>query len=386
MDEAAVFEQVVDGLEHRGYDALVHVPGAHSDRYSTVLDRCDSHRISIAGRYPDVLGFTQTNHVFAIEVKGDTDLLKGLGQALTYQRGSHAAYLAAGDPAVSRVADIATAKGLGVIGADTSGIERWIAPSGPEAHAQVADVAGQLTYQLRQQTSAGKIATASLAQPLNFLAPVVALARDGPSDPDALADTIEDEYDFHATADALRGARVIGLVDYGERYSLTDVGELAATTLRGYGVETLTDLVQVKQDTRGTVIADEHPPLATLLRTLYTAHPEVRLLVEALGEVGPTVQFPDLLRTLVQQYPNVFLNLFCTQRGRDRARELIERGDAERLYTEEAVWKDVVRANVLFNFVQQLKHIGLLAPETKNHGSALSEYDPAEKPWIIRKG
>lgn len=49
------------------------------------------------------------------------------------------------------------------------------------------------------------------------------------------------------------------------------------------------------------------------------------------------------------------------------------------------VWKEVVRANVLFNFVQQLKHIGILGPETKSHGSALSKYDPSEKPWIVRQ-
>ena len=67
-----------------------------------MLDRCDTHRITIAGRYSDAIGFTATNRVFAIEVKGTTELLKGIGQALTYQRGSHVSYLAADGGAIPR--------------------------------------------------------------------------------------------------------------------------------------------------------------------------------------------------------------------------------------------------------------------------------------------
>ncbi|MFO7988309.1 MAG: hypothetical protein R6U16_02365, partial [Desulfotignum sp.] len=81
---------------------------------------------------------------------------------------------------------------------------------------------------------------------------------------------------------------------------------------------------------------------------------------------------------------NVFLNTFCTQAGRTRARELIEAGQVSRIYDEEAVWKDIIRTNVLFNFVQQLKHIGVLNAATRSHSGAISEYDPDAKPWILR--
>jgi hypothetical protein len=63
---------------------------------------------------------------------------------------------------------------------------------------------------------------------------------------------------------------------------------------------------------------------------------------------------------------------------------LIESGDVHRLYEEEAVWKDVIRTNVLFNFVQQMKHIGVLAPETRSHSGKIRDYDPTAKPWIVR--
>jgi hypothetical protein len=49
------------------------------------------------------------------------------------------------------------------------------------------------------------------------------------------------------------------------------------------------------------------------------------------------------------------------------------------------VWKDVIRNNVLFNFLQQLKHIGVLAPETRSHSGKIRDYEPAEKPWVLRE-
>ncbi|MFO8114767.1 MAG: hypothetical protein R6U01_05310 [Halorubrum sp.] len=45
----------------------------------------------------------------------------------------------------------------------------------------------------------------------------------------------------------------------------------------------------------------------------------------------------------------------------------------------------MIRNNVLFNFVQQLKHVGVLAPETRSHSGAIREYDPDEKPWVVRE-
>lgn len=47
------FDRVVDELHERNYDPLVHVPDAHSETYSDVLDRCQRHEITIRGRYPD---------------------------------------------------------------------------------------------------------------------------------------------------------------------------------------------------------------------------------------------------------------------------------------------------------------------------------------------
>lgn len=383
MDEPAVFERVVTALNERDYEPLVHVPEAHADAYADVLDRCRRHEITIRGRYPDVLGFTAADRVFAIEVKGSRNLLRGIGQSLTYQQGAHVSYLAGAEAAIAPHASLLRSKGVGVIGVDREGAALWDAPPSAESTAEVADVAGQLSVRLRDDVFGGDVTTLSLAQPLNYLAPVVAIDRHGPLARDALVDVIGDEYGFRAGAETATSARTLGLIGTGSPHELTAQGDLSATVLRGYGVEDLGDLRLTKEDVSGRTVAAVHPPLATLLRNAFARHPEFGLLLDALREAGPRIHFLDLVERLVREYPNVFLSAFCTTRGASRARELIERGETARIYRDESVWRDVIRNNVLFNFVQQLKHVGVLAPETRSHSGAMSEYDPDEKPWIV---
>lgn len=385
MDEAAVFGHVVSALDDRGYQPLVHIPGGHRDTYQDILDQYASHRIAIGGRYPDVLGFTDTDRVFAIEVKGDEQLLRGIGQALTYQRGAHVSYLAATADAVAQHTDLLQSKGVGVIGATESGITTWSTPPTSESREQVMDIEGQLAVRLRHSDISGDIATLSLAQPLNYLAPVLAIDQHGSLTAEALTDILADAYGFKAGQSARQGALSLGLIHGEDRYRLTDQGELATAVLQGDGVTSLERLKAVKDSIgRGQVLLDQRRPLAMLLRNCFERHPEFRLLLDALRAEGPQIVFPSLLERLVREYPNVFLNTFCTRSGRSRARNLIEAGKTARIYTDEAVWKDIVRNNVLFNFVQQLKHIGVLAPETRSHSGAISAYDHTEKPWILR--
>ncbi|MDR5674669.1 Uncharacterized protein AArcCO_0574 [Halalkaliarchaeum sp. AArc-CO] len=383
MEEATAFDRVVTELRDREYEPLVHVPEAHADTYADVLDRCRRHEISIRGRYPDVLGFTDANRVFAVEVKGSSGILRGIGQALTYQYGAHVSYLAAEESAVASHGDLLGAKGVGAIGVGDEGVSFVRSPPAAESARQVADVEGQLSLHLQGAEFGGDVTTLSLTQPLNYLAPVVAVDRRGPLGREALLETIEDEYSFQAGSEALAGAETLGLLASSRPITLTDQGELAATVLRGYGIETLDDLRLAKENTRGSTVVEIHHPIAILLRNSFSRHPAFGLLLEALRKEGEVVYFPELLERLVREYPNVFLSAFCTTGGREQARELIERGESERLYQDRGVWTDVVRNNVLFNFVQQLKHVGVLAPETRSHGGAIDEYDPDEKPWFV---
>ena len=318
-------------------------------------------------------------------MKAASGLLRGIGQALTYQQGAHVSYLAAAADTVGQHTDLLRSKGVGVIGATDDGVTRWSGPPTSESHEQVVDIEGQLSVRLRRSDIVGDIASLSLAQPLNYLAPVVAVDQHGPLAGDELVDVIEAEYGFGAGTQARRSALSLGLLEGTDRFTLTDQGELAATVLRGSGISTLEDLDAVKSAVGRSTVVAEHQPLAILLRNCYERHPEFRLLLDALRKEGPRIHFPDLIRRLVHEYPNVFLNTFCTQAGRTRARELIEAGQVSRIYEEDAVWKDIIRTNVLFNFVQQLKHIGVLAAGHAVTSRKISEYDAVTKPWVLRK-
>lgn len=390
MNEATVFNRVLDDLDTRGYEAFVHVPPSHADQYDAVLNRYETHQISIGGRYPDILGFTNTNQVFAVEVKGYEDILKGIGQALIYQQGAHVSYLAADAARVQQVKDVAWSKGLGTITVESQD-STWTEPPSTAGQRHVDDVSGQLSYRLQRRGSAGQIAGMALTQPLNFLAPTLAIHQYGPLTRQSLYEVIQDDYDFHAPEHIFNGATVLNLITNGDTCKLTDHGQLALTTLRGYDIEALADLDD-QIPPRGTVVVDEHPPLATLLRDLFMTHPEIRLLLRALGDVSGPIEFPELIEILVTQYPNVFLNIFCTanpppgesQSGRELAREHIEAGNTEQIYETEERWKRLIRSNILSNFTQQLKHIGVLSSETVSHSGSLADYDSSAKPWIPR--
>jgi len=393
-----VFERVVDELDGRGYRSLVHVPSAHADEYASVLDGGREHRISIRGRYPDVVGYTNADEVFAMEVKGSRAIQKGLGQALTYQQGVHRSFLAASDDAVEEVRDVALAQGLGVVAVGDDGSVSWTTPNRALNRDQLPDVDGQLAYQLRGRESAGAVAGMGLANPLNFLAPVLAVdaadaggerttdgVDDARSSRDAVAAAIESDYEFAATGSAIRGATVLGLLRATEAgVERTAQGDLVAAVLRGSGVRSLPALADAKAETYGSTVHRERPVLATQLRNLYRQHPEVRLLLEALAEFDARrVDIRDLLRRLLEQYPNVFLNVCCSSRSRERGRRVVERGDVDAFLAGD--WRDVVRNDLVFNFCHQLRHAGFLAAETDGHGAAMADYDPAEKPWILNE-
>jgi len=75
-----------------------------------------------------------------------------------------------------------------------------------ESHEQVVDIEGQLSVRLRRSDISGDIASLSLAQPLNYLAPVVAADAHGPLAGDELEDVLAAEYGFGARKSARQSA------------------------------------------------------------------------------------------------------------------------------------------------------------------------------------
>ncbi|GAB3038978.1 hypothetical protein [Natronobiforma cellulositropha] len=116
--ESEVFIPLAEWLDNQGYQFFVHVPNAHRsvEGYARLYERYPSHTITIGSYRPDVVGFTPSNRVFAVEVKGTESLRKGLGQTLCYLRGADYAYLAAEETAIKQIQDVAISKGIGTFG------------------------------------------------------------------------------------------------------------------------------------------------------------------------------------------------------------------------------------------------------------------------------
>jgi hypothetical protein len=388
MEEPAVFEIVLNELQEEGYETLVHVPGSHQERYADILEAAGKHQIAIGGKYPDIVGFSPTDEVVAVEVKGSTGTERGIGQALTYQEGCHRVFLAADwDSVQSRYHHLST-HGIGILGVaeGRNEIAEWIDPGGIGSPPQLPDVKGELISQLRLGGGSRRIGKVALAQPLNFLAPVLAVenASESSVPRETVIDVLMAEYNqSRGTARySIDGAQVLGFLS-DSPCKLTAEGPLCTTLLAGDGVKTLADLMEYKSAV-DTVVHESHPATATLLRNAYLRHPDIQILIEAIDRGNGAVRFIDLLRTLVTQYPNVFLNVFCTTQGRKDARDLIKKGDSQLIIDKRKYWESFLHSNIIQNFVQQLKHIGILTKSTPSHSRSLSEFDPNDITWELR--
>lgn len=388
MNEPGVFKIVLDELQEENYETLIHIPPSFTERYADVLNVADDHRITVGGKYPDIIGFSPAEEVVAVEVKGSDGIERGIGQALTYQQGCHRVFLAADWDAVKSRAQHLSARGIGVFGVteDREGIAEWIDPSGSGVPPQLLDVEGELISQLRLGGGSRRIGTVALAQPLNFLAPVLAVANASESavSREAVIDALIARYDqSRGTARySIEGAQVLGFLS-DSPCRLTEEGPLCTTLLAGDGVQTLPELDDYKSAV-STVLHESHPATATLLRNAYLRHPDIQILIEAMDHGNGPIPFLDLLERLITQYPNVFLNVFCVNRYRQDARELIRKGDGQLIVQEREYWESFLHSNIIQNFVQQLKHVGILTADTLSHGGSLSEFDPEAVAWELR--
>ncbi|SFT04371.1 hypothetical protein [Halostagnicola kamekurae] len=365
--EADVFAPLVEWLDDQGYEFFIHVPGSHRsiDGYARLYERYPSHSITIGPYKPDVVGFTPANRVFAIEVKGTENLRKGLGQALSYQRGVDHAYLAADNSVLTRVQDIAVSKGIGTLGVNprTSSISQEFPSS-----AEMKDLLYNTRHQLENMLVTANERSRRLpnyADPLNQLMPVVAIASHDQTTEEAIGDLCEDEsYPYRsAYKRMIRLAEYLGMIRLksGE-YQLTEQGMMGETVLRGYDVETISDLKVLKGSGQ---LWKKHPPIATYLRNRFASNPDFRTLFEVLlrhGDGGISIQ--ELCGTLIDNYPSTFLNLVYTDHEDDEGPTLIEQGRGHEIYNDPEYLKRIVHSQFISNTASQFKSLGVLESDS----------------------
>lgn len=390
VKESQIFQTLVRELEERGYEFFIHVPGPHRNKegYRSLISANKTHRITINGQIPDIIGYSPSDKIVAIEVKGDKNLSEGIGQATVYREGVHRSYLAADTTELVDYRDTSRSNGIGVIGVASEEIDTWEEPPSVLNRNQLPDVKRQLELRLQDRGSISELATLELTQPLNFLAPVLALKNHGKMTDSTLCQIAASEYNFRAMPKATQGAMVLNLIEQtNQELSLTDSGKAAARTLRGHDVCSLDDLELLKNRTSHTrSVYNERQGVAVMLRKQYEGHPEFRSLQDILMDVDQRIEVPKLTEQLARRYPNVFLNLFCNKQTRPKARHLLEEEGVDALHADFDTWIQHIRQNTLRNFTHQLRHIGVLSQQTKVHWGAKSEFKPSEHSWILPHG
>lgn len=385
--EEDVFKHVVTYLSDHDYRFLVHC------NYESILENYTRHSNILIppDSVPDIIGLTPQGRLFAIEVKGDRDIKKGRGQALMNRNGVHMSFLAADEDAI-RPHRPSLRSEIGIIGVDKDGSINWDPPADQNIPGPLPDIKSQLRYQLREKQSIGEITTLNLAHPANFLAPLI-LAEEYESrwswrSYDALHEDITTETALNGRSadEALKGAMVLNLISVDDRVSVTGEGKIGIDVLQSNGISNIRELNRFKRDTgmRQSMI-DVSPSVAIWLRNQFRNHPEFEVLYRIIQDFEAETPIPltDICDVLLSEYPNTFLNLFCTNKSssRSEARRLIKQNEKEKIVMDIQIFREILSQNIVQNFTRQLIHIGVLSSRTSSTNIPKSEYEPDEFPW-----
>lgn len=389
LSEEQVFAILTQELDSRGFQFFVHC------RYDSILQKYERHSIVIANSIPDILGIAPDDSVVGIEVKGDDEINRGIGQASSLRAGTNMSFLAADASELSRYHSQTRASTIGSIGVTEGGIEWWEEPNELENKSSLQDVRAQLTARLSGTEHISKIASLNLAHPANFLLPPLFLANSGYQQSlsrDAFTDQFESAIHLEGTAThhAIEGSTVLGLIESSpDSVQITDHGRLAVRILHGEDVSTIDQLERfIKETSQSTTIHRVAPLLAIWLLDQYRKHPDFEALFRTLQsfEPGTPILLTELSKRFIRDHPNAFLRLFCTKddKSRPRARQLILRGESHKLHENLDMFRHVIRQNLLQNFARQLQHLGVLSSETSSTTTRLEEYHPESYPWVTR--
>ncbi len=327
--------------------------------------------------HPDLVGqLSDGETVFAIEAKGEIDLLKGLAQAEMYQTGFHFAFLAA-DAAALREGLIAFARrknvGILAVGEDVTVVHL------PDAHMPLLTTFRAIARQMDGVIQIADSETFTYNIPTHYLAWAIALRPGIAYSVTALPDQVANYPMPKDWRHALSGAQKLGLVQIqGDVSRLTPVGEAVRDILP----DSLAEWSQVHQKVgargQGIPLADYLPAAAAALKLLLLRDPIVRLVIEGLMTFpGQASNFAELAIACDAldhaQAPIFFLKPEAAVRLMD------ERGIFQ---WHEATGGDY-RSTTFYQYKSILKHAGILAP-TKLGGATAKGYNPLQDIWALR--
>jgi hypothetical protein len=401
MDEDECVVAVSTFLENNGYRYFVD-SSYDSEMVSELpekLHNCGvNDAIRIGRRKPDLIGYNENGEILAIEVKGDGDPRKGIGQAAHYRVGVHRSYLAAPESALDEFRGTIKSCGIGMFSVDPALVE----DGQPAGVSKIDPVENLAATQLNKTRRALAIKTSgfeterdafsSSTMPLNALLPVISIGiNDGTRQSIPLSDCVqtivdhEDGLGKNTFDHAVSLSRTLQLTeihhtDVGRVIGLTELGQLTNLLLKGrvnsigqwsLGLDqnqlpdgdydtALRYLKKLKY--KRSPVYEHDPEIAAFLRDRYLSIPDVRVLVQALAEIdGESAELSEVLAEVAMEAPDVFINLLLDSRRVDDFQQLVEDSGGD-LSSPELRRKllDMSSPDYMYNFVRQLTHVHIL--------------------------
>jgi hypothetical protein len=240
------------------------------------------------------------------------------------------------------------------------------------AHPNAVDLRDQL-HNTRQQLEGllmnperGSQRLPNYADPLNNLMPVLAVEEYNCTSKVEISDLCEEiEYPYHRVSNRMVDlSQSLGMLTIDNNdLQITEQGKLGRSVLRGCGINSIPDLMQLKYRAR---LEEKQPDLAVFLRNRFAAIPEYRTVFELLiRNDGRRISVQELCKLLIENYPSTFLNLVYTGRSDDRdAPKLIETGNGKVIYEDSEYLASIIHSQFISNTVSQFRSIGILTEET----------------------
>ncbi len=327
--------------------------------------------------YPDLVGqLDDGESIFAVEAKGDNDLLKGLAQAEMYQAGFHYSFLAADATILgSSILEFARRKNVGVISVSDS----VKIPFFPDARMPLREPYHFISRQMESVIQVTGQQTFKLNLPTHYLVWAIALQA-GVSYPlNALASQLAVYHELIKKdwRGALMGAQKLGIVSLSDNsVRLTAIGT-AVKAILAVSVTEWREIHEVvrTRGSQGIRLIDYQPQAAAILRILLLQDPMVGLVIKGLKT------FPN------SDYSAYFTELAVACDRLDHARapifflkpESIESLTDERGYILWEKAKGTDYRSVMFHqYKSILIHAGILF-KTKLGPSSTKKYEPKDK-------
>ncbi len=385
MNEPEVVQKVHRFLTTRGFDGGP-VSRLYTDAHSTLTGASDLRPFQRFAFdfgdfvvHPDLLGQTSDGEsLFAVEAKGEANVLTGLFQAEMYQNGVQQSFLAAPAEALSNsIVQMARAKGIGVLRV-REGVETVYVP---EPRMPLQRLYRALVQDIESVAFVNESGIFQYNLPTHYLVWATALKPQHEYDL-AIARQALGSYPIPDNwLAALRGAQKLGLVQIdGKCVRLTDVGAAVRVVLPADVNQWQLIHERVAARSERITLSVMNPLAGAALRLLLLQDPIVRMVVEGLRRFeGWRATFMALAGQCAQ-IDHRRASIFFL-----KPEAAVQRSDARGVVDWSSVVAEDLRSTTFYQYKSILKHAGILAP-SRLGGASTKGYDVKKDVWELLSG